>query len=129
MTEEEVKHNINDVWECIDITIEDNGYNFVMLIKNQNGNVIGFMLDYIYNESDEINILTNTEYEKLVAKYGKTMVDAMRQRTIKIGMNKELLIMSWGKPDEINSNSYGADQWVYGTQYVYVNNGKVEGWN
>ena len=57
------------------------------------------------------------------------MVNVMREHCIVVGMSKDLLIMSWGKPDRVNSNSYGADQWVYGNQYIYVNNGKVEGWN
>ena len=132
MTGEKVKHNINDTWECIDITTikVKNEYEFVMLLRNQNGNVIAYKMEWLDNNDDgEINVLIDIEYQKLVTKYGKTMVDAVRQHRIRIGMTKDLLIMSWGEPDEINSNSYGADQWVYGTQYVYVNNGKVEGWN
>lgn len=127
---ESIIHNTNDVWECVDITIESKYYDFVMLLKNKNGNVITYKIEYIDNGKDgEVNILTENAYHNLVSKYGVTMVNAMRNHYIKVGMSKDLLIMSWGKPDEINSNSYGADQWVYGTQYVYVNNGKVEGWN
>lgn len=127
---ESIVHNVNDIWECIDVTIEDKMYDFVMLLKNKNGNVITYKIECIGNdETGEVNILTENDYYNLVAKYGSTMVNVMRNHRIKVGMNKYLLIMSWGLPDEINSNSYGADQWVYGTQYVYVNNGKVEGWN
>ena len=127
---ESIIHNANDVWECVDVTIENKHYNLVMLLKNKNGNVITYEIEYIDNSKDgEVNILTEKTYHNLMAKYGVTMVNAMRNHRIKVGMNKDLLIMSWGKPDKINSNSYGADQWVYDTQCVYVNNGKVEGWN
>ena len=81
------------------------------------------------NGSLNKRILLLDEYQKLVAKYGKTMIDKVRSGKIIIGMSKDLLIMSWGEPDKINRNSYGADQWVYDNQYVYVKNGKVEGWN
>ena len=127
---ENIIYNTNDVWECVDVTVESKMYDFVMLLKNKNGNVITYKIKYIDNNEDgEVNILTEKAYHNLVTKYGVTMVNAMRKHFIKIGMNKDLLIMSWGKPDEINSNTYGADQWVYGTQYVYVKNGKIEGWN
>ena len=127
---ESIIHNINDVWECVDVTIESKYYDFVMLLKNKNGKVITYDIEWIDKKIDEeVSILTENAYHNLVTKYGVEMVNVMRNHRIKIGMNKELLIMSWGKPDKINSNSYGADQWVYGTQCVYVNNGKVEGWN
>lgn len=127
---ESIIHSANDIWECVDITIENKEYELVMLLKNKNGNVTTYKIKYIDNNKDgEVNILTENAYHNLVTKYGVTIVNIMRNHRIRVGMHKDLLIMSWGKPDEINSNSYGADQWVYGTQYVYVNNGKVEGWN
>ena len=127
---ESIVHNVNDIWECIDVTIEDKHYDMVMLLKNKNGNVITYTIKHINNNKDgEVNILTENAYHNLVSKYGVAMVNVMRNHRIRVGMSKDLLIMSWGKPDDVNSNSYGADQWVYGTQCVYVNNGKVEGWN
>lgn len=131
ITGNDISHNMDDIWECIDITIEDRYHTLVMLLKNQNGNIITYDTQYLHNSIDgEVTILTDDDYQKLITKYGKAMVNAMREHVIRIGMSKELLIMSWGKPKEINYNSYGADQWVYGySQYVYVNDNKIEGWN
>ena len=46
-------------------------------------------------------------------------------------MPAKLVILSWGKPDEINKSSYGDEQWVYGYQYVYINpkTRKCTAWN
>ena len=130
MTGEIVTHNTNDIWECINITIENKRNKLVALLKNKNGNVITYELKHLEKDNEKVYILTENAYHNLVSKNGVTMVNAMRNHCIKIGMSKELLIMSWGKPEKINYNSYGADQWVYyGGSCIYVNNGKVEGWN
>lgn len=58
------------------------------------------------------------------------------QNKISIGMSRNDVIKSWGKPDDINSNtgSYGSrEQWVYRisgaeNQYVYIKDGLVSGW-
>ena len=47
---------------------------------------------------------------------------------IKVGMPEQLLINSWGRPEKINSSSYGNKQYVYGYNYVYVKDGKVVSW-
>ncbi len=66
---------------------------------------------------------------RLVEKYGsltgKTIIDSK----ISIGMTKEMVIDSWGKPSDINTTitEYGVhEQWVYGSgSYVYFEDGIV----
>lgn len=55
--------------------------------------------------------------------------EAVKNEDIFVGMSDEALIASWWRPYEINPSSYGPDQWVYGYQYVYVDDGEVDGWN
>ena len=51
------------------------------------------------------------------------------QNSITKGMPSDLVLICWGKPDEINSSSDGPAQWVYGSrQYVYVQDGIVTSW-
>jgi len=69
------------------------------------------------------------EWNKLVKKYGLTMMKAVLAQTIKIGMTEELVRFSWGEPESINYSSYGSDQWCYDGQYVYMKNHKVSAWN
>jgi hypothetical protein len=53
---------------------------------------------------------------------------AIQQQKIKVGMSPEQATLSWGKPKKINK-SVGAwgvhEQWVYGTQYLYFENGRL----
>ena len=61
-------------------------------------------------------------------KYGKAMVDAALDGDVKVGMASDLVRIAKGKPEHINSASYG-QQWVYKNMYIYIKNGKVTGWN
>lgn len=53
---------------------------------------------------------------------------------ISLGMTKEQVIASWGKPDDINRSvgSWGVhEQWVYGNpyrNYLYFENGILTSW-
>jgi hypothetical protein len=71
-----------------------------------------------------------TRRKALMAKYGdKAAVEAILARKIYIGMTREMVLDSWGKPDDINktTHSFGVhEQWVYGIgQYVYLEDGIV----
>lgn len=70
--------------------------------------------------------------QKFIKKYGATNGEKIANRTIWIGMTEEMLLDSWGQPDDINSTvtRYSVrKQYVYGLgQYVYVENGVVNAW-
>lgn len=69
---------------------------------------------------------------KFTKKYGQVNGEKVAKGLIWIGMTEEMLIDSWGQPEDINSTvtRYGSrKQYVYGSgQYVYVVNGKVDAW-
>jgi DNA repair exonuclease SbcCD ATPase subunit len=51
--------------------------------------------------------------------------DQILKHHLAIGMTKEMVIDSWGKPDEVNRTvgSWGVhEQWVYGETYLYIEN-------
>lgn len=54
----------------------------------------------------------------------------MDKKQVSIGMTSEQAILSWGKPDRINSTVLAGgrrDQWVYGeNSYLYVDNAVVK---
>lgn len=60
---------------------------------------------------------------------------AIIEKRIFVGMSGKDAQRAWGSPTRINSNSYGAAQWVYdrgpgSTQYLYVNDADcVTAWN
>jgi hypothetical protein len=63
--------------------------------------------------------------------FSKTIQNKIIERKVWIGMTKEMALLSWGKPDDINktTTAYGvSEQWVYRysdykAQYLYFKNG------
>ena len=129
-TGETIIQNKKDRWECIDITIDDRTYNLCVLLKNQKGNITSidppYMLTSIGNGIHKI--FEEKEFNALVKKYGSSIMDCVRQGIGCVGMTETLLLMAKGEPDTINHASYG-DQWCYGNNYYYFENGKLTAWN
>lgn len=129
-TGELIPQTKEDIWEVIDVTIEDKYYDLVLVVKNQKGNISVVDTDYVNPLSNgQIVLFTNEEYKSLCSKYGGEYMNLVRQGKIRVGMPEALLIMSWGMPEDINRSSSGLDQWVYDSQYVYVKGGKITAWN
>lgn len=68
----------------------------------------------------------------LISKYGQESGLKIFNRKIWLGATKEMVIESWGKPDEVN-RSIGVwgvhEQWVYdNNQYIYFENGVLTSW-
>lgn len=69
---------------------------------------------------------------KFIAKYGKTYGLLVASRKINLGMSKQMVIDSWGNPEDVNRTVGGwgvHEQWVYGSgTYLYFENGKLTSW-
>lgn len=119
-------------WTVSDITIVNNDLrNLCVVVKSgkMTSYVAASTFEYGLQGSKGIRrVFEKTEWDRLVKTYGLSMMQSVMDVKIKIGMPKKLLIMSWGKPDHVNSASYG-DQYVYEDQYVYLKNGKITSWN
>lgn len=76
--------------------------------------------------------LTSSERKTIFIKqYGSVYGSAVADYKIKIGMTKEMVIMSWGKPNKVNRTvtaNLVSEQWVYETAYLYFTNGKLTSW-
>jgi hypothetical protein len=62
----------------------------------------------------------------LIKKYGERMGTLVSNRKILIGMTKEMVSESWGKPSSVNrtvTGSFVHEQWIYGETYLYFENG------
>lgn len=83
-------------------------------------------------QSEKLRIQQNEQYKKsLISRYGLSNTEKILQHKIWIGMTREMLISSWGNPNDINRTvgSFGVhEQFVYGSTYVYVENGKLTSW-
>ncbi len=69
--------------------------------------------------------------KQIIQKYGAEKGNKILQAKIWIGMTKEMAIESWGKPNNINRTVTAFttnEQWVYGTKYLYFENGLLTAW-
>jgi len=71
--------------------------------------------------------------EQLYPDWSEEIWQLIRQSKIKLGMTRDMLLLSWGEPTEINKSvgSWGIhEQFVYRdcNSYVYVENGKITSW-
>lgn len=92
------------------------------LFTNDKGNAISlnkFWLENMFPKSD---------IDNYISLYGKSLVSKAIDGEILIGMPADLVKVAMGKPDKINSASYG-QQWVYKNRYIYLKDGKVTDWN
>lgn len=74
---------------------------------------------------------TEKRKKDLIKKYGQTNGTKILEQKIWIGMTKEMVIESWGWPDDINRSvgSWGVhEQMVYGKSFVYIENDILTSW-
>ena len=65
---------------------------------------------------------------KLHPNWSQRAWKAIEEREVYIGMTKEMVLTSWGEPKDINRTvtEWGVhEQWVYGSQYLYFDNGEL----
>lgn len=84
----------------------------------------------IINNNRRKNFVDNNP--NIEGKYRKAILEGR----IILGMTREMIIASWGKPDDINRHvgSWGVkEQFVYSSYsrraYVYIENGKLTSWS
>lgn len=81
--------------------------------------------------ADQRKISIEKRKNELIKKHGATIGLKIFEERIWIGMTKEMLLESWGKPDDINRSvgSWGVhEQCIYTNAYVYIENGVVTSW-
>lgn len=122
----------------------------ILLVKTINKVVDSYVIyqdSIFYTRSDNIETLEKYQVrlagiekarkasisakEEMIKKFGTKDTQRILDKKIWIGMTKEMLKLSWGTPDDINRTvtSYKvSEQWVYGTQYVYIDDGIVTAW-
>lgn len=64
----------------------------------------------------------------ILKKYGNYYGKLILNNRIRIGMNKNMVLESWGNPNDINRtiSSYGVhEQWCYDDAYLYFEDGKL----
>ena len=65
------------------------------------------------------------ENPKQIYNWDKEIWKLIENHKVRIGMNKEQVKLSWGKPQKINKDIYADsihEQWIYNNQYLYLEN-------
>jgi hypothetical protein len=91
-----------------------------------------FFLKVKKASDEEGYIAFNTMYfhlsDPIPASTAAKIAEAIRGQKVVLGMTAEQVELSWGKPEDVNRSvgSWGVhEQWVYGRQYVYLEDGTV----
>jgi len=86
----------------------------------------------IYAANKEIVEIGLFKFETNVEKYGDKWGKLIDEGKIQLGMTKEMVEDSWGKPNDIRRSvgSWGVhEQWIYGDYvYIYIENDIVTSW-
>ena len=64
--------------------------------------------------------------KKYITLYGQNFGTLVAEKKVAIGMSKEMVVSSWGKPNDINRTITAkstSEQWVFTNSYLYFENG------
>jgi hypothetical protein len=116
---------LGDIWECIDLTIDENLYQLSFVLTDKMGQKLLYNYEYFVPEKFYY-FYTAEEAKKYSKKFGVKIWETILEGNVKIGMTKEMCKLSWGKPKDINttiSSGMKSEQWVYDDNYLYFTNG------
>lgn len=127
VTGEEIEFIKGEYVKCLDVTIDEKYFRTSLLLQNVRGNKFVFPL--YARDLDIQRILTKDEAEQYKIMFGEDNWNTILKESVKVGFTKEMVTVSWGKPEDINKtihDGFITEQWVYGSRnYVYFNNGIV----
>jgi hypothetical protein len=121
-TGKKVDFSAGTEWTIKDVTIEEKYFSLAFVIENNKN-------DKLLIETRWLDypkwLLLEENYKYIQEKYPEYLESVLNKK-LKIGMPKDIVILSWGKPEKINKSVYGniiKEQWVYNNQYLYFEDG------
>jgi len=107
-------------WRCKDLAIEDKSFSLSLLLQNEKGENIFLGINRLDNN---YFVFTKSDADKYKKRFGQENWLRVLKGKARAGMTKEMIELSWGKPEKINRTvgQHGnTEQWVYGdNQYLY----------
>ena len=117
----------SEKWKCIDLTIEEKECRLSLIIENSNKTITTTVRHSVV--VDGINLaFTPKESKKLITRFGLSNFKSILQEEVGIGMTKEMVVLSWGKPNDVNktiTKSNTSEQWIYEDNYLYFEGNKL----
>lgn len=113
-------------WTCTDLTIEDKYYNISLIFENIKRQKIALEYEYVLGKYGGLNSFTVREADAYKKKFGIIYWTYILRGKVKLGMTKEMCLLSWGEPksknETITSRNH-SEQWVYENNYLYFDKG------
>lgn len=113
--------------ELESIIYDSSGEFIVELYKKGTGEFVGFVADTSKIKWQSLRYYKQRKsYNVLISKYNLPYADWIYQKRAWVGMSKEQLIDSWGKPEKVNTTltkERRYEQWIYkNNKYVNLEN-------
>jgi hypothetical protein len=112
--------------KVIDVTLDAEYFTLSLILQNNEG--AKFLYDVELKDRDPSRIVFKEVAEIYKKKYGQEDWKKILNGKVVTGWSEEMVILSWGKPEDINRASYG-DQWIYDNQYLYFKDGFLTSFN
>ena len=110
------------------MTIEEKYYTLSLVIKNSLGDKTIVSLESLLDGYLKGKFYTLKESKSYESRFGKKNWFKILDGLVVVGFTEEMVLLSWGDPEDINKASYG-EQWIYDGQYLYFKNGKLTSFN
>lgn len=111
------------IWNCIDVTIEENYYSLSLVLQNSYGEQIPLGINYLEKNT---HAFTKEQSDVYLEKFGEDKWNTILAEKVSVGMTKEMCRLSWGEPQKVNkttTNNGIREQWVYYANYLYFEDG------
>ncbi|HEX8547469.1 MAG TPA: hypothetical protein VF691_10945 [Cytophagaceae bacterium] len=125
VTGKEVEFVPGKVWTCIDYMVDPNWGQPALILKSLAGEKIALLDDHKNNET---YVFSPARAEAIKKQFGETKWKSFLENKIELGMSKEELQLSVGKPDQVILTTQGTPEkeyWEYGTKMLTIQEGKV----
>jgi hypothetical protein len=115
-----------DKWKCTDLTIDSKYFLLSIIAENSLGEKILMPYSNIKGKWSKGRSYTISEVENYSTRFGNNNFEKILKGEVVIGMTNEMCLLSWGNPEKINetiTTNSKSEQWVYGKNYLYFDNG------
>jgi hypothetical protein len=113
-------------WKCLDLTVEEEHYTLSLVIQNSLGEKTTMNYNTVFGKWSKGRAYSATDADNYRKDFGSETFDLILKGKCKIGMTKEMCLLSWGEPKSINetiTSGKKTEQWVYKDNYLYFDNG------
>jgi hypothetical protein len=111
-------------WKCKDLTVEERYYSLALVLENSLGEITTVSYDATFDNRHFAYTIKESDFYK--EKFGSEIFELILQGKVKVGMTREMCILSLGEPKSKNetvTSGHTSEQWIYTNKYLFFDNG------